>query len=93
MKWYNDSKYVSKIPLLTTILFGYGAVCQMWRMWTTHTAAGQSIFGWVCVTLALMLFLQFYRIITPKEKIAFYSCLAEVFLYFGVIGSIIYFRW
>ncbi|HLK85410.1 MAG TPA: hypothetical protein VKT27_02810 [Candidatus Binataceae bacterium] len=92
MKFWNDPKYVSQIPYVTTALFSFGALSQLYRMWAYRTAAGQSLVGWSVVTLALVLFLQFYRVIIPKEKVAFYSCLGETFLYAAVIASIVYFR-
>lgn len=43
---------------------------QIVRMWTYRTAAGQSLTSWCCVNLALWLWANWYRMITPERSIA-----------------------
>lgn len=48
-KWLSDPKVVAKTPLVTTLLLENANVQQLWRMWHEHTAAGQSLWGWLLV--------------------------------------------
>lgn len=90
---WNDKKWVSKTPLLTTFLLEGANVGQIKRMWTEHTAAGQSLVAWMMVWLALVLWFNFYRVITPEEKFAKYCTLFGVCMNTMVILSVIYFRY
>lgn len=93
MKVWSNPKWVSKTPLITTFLLEAANLQQLWRMWTTWTAAGQSISAWVSVNLALLLWLNFYRVITPNEKFAIWGTAIGVCLNTLVILTVAFFRY
>lgn len=63
---------VDYFPLFSSMLIEYGNMSQLYKMWTAHTAAGQNIYGYFTVMLALLLWVIFYRLRLPGNKIAFY---------------------
>ncbi len=92
MPW-NSPKWVNKTPIITTLMLEIANAGQIWRMWTERTAAGQSLIAWISVNLALMLWYNFYRVITPNEKWALWGTAAGIIMNWGVIFSVIYFRY
>jgi hypothetical protein len=93
MKFYSNPKIVSKTPLITFILLEGGNVQQLYRMWSTWTSAGQSLWGWVCVNIALILWCNFYRVCCPNEKFAFWATVVGVVINACVIFSVAWFRY
>ena len=91
--FWSDPKIVSKTPIITFLLLESANIQQLYRMWTTRTAEGQSLWGWCCVNLALLLFCNFYRVCCPTEKIAFWSTVIGVVINFMVILTVIRFRY
>lgn len=89
----SNKSWVKHTPIVTTLLLEAANVQQIGRMWTEKTAAGQSLGGWVCVNLALILWFNWYRVFTPDQKIAKYSTLVGITINFMVIMSIVYFRY
>lgn len=92
MKFWNDPTVVSKTPILTTLLLEGANVGQLWRMWTYHTAAGQSLLAWFEVFAALALWLNFYRVITPDQKFAKWATGFGLCMNAAVWLTVIYFR-
>lgn len=88
-----EHKWVLRTPVLTTLLLESANVQQLWRMWTEHTAAGQSLTAWVCVNIALLLWLNFYLVITPEAKWAIRGTAFGVCLNAAVILSVFYWRY
>lgn len=89
-----SSKAVVKhTPIATTILLEGANVQQLWRMWTEHTAAGQSLTGWMCVGIALALWYNWYRVFTPEQLIAKYSTLVGITLNLAVVLTVVHFRY
>jgi uncharacterized protein with PQ loop repeat len=93
MKWYRNPVYVSKTPLIAVFLLEIANVQQLWRMWAEQTAAGQSIGGWLCVQLALWLWLNFYATFTPDQKFAIRGTQLGILMNASVIGTVLWFRW
>lgn len=93
MKWLNDRALVSKTPFVTTLLLENANVQQLWQMWRTRTAAGQSLWGWMMVGGALWLWCNFYRVICPKEKAALRCTQLGVLMNLLVILTVIWFRY
>jgi hypothetical protein len=93
MKFWNNPALVGKTPLLTTLLLEYANAGQLYRMWTERTAAGQSLWSWISVWLALVCWTNFYRVICPAEKFALRCTVFGVFMNSLVILSVIYFRY
>lgn len=91
--WYSNPSTVAKTPLLTTFLLEGANVGQLHRMWCTHTAEGQSLVGWILVSSALLLWLNFYRVCCPDQKWAFWATAFGVFMNALVILSVIWFRY
>lgn len=92
MKPWNNPKWVSRTPLVTTFFLEYANVGQLWRMWREHTAAGQNVWSWVSVWVALWLFLNFYRVCCPKERFAFWATVSGICFNTAVIATVMYFR-
>lgn len=92
MKPWNDIKYVNKFPIASAPLFCFGGLANIYHIWSTKTANGQSILGWAMLTLAVMMIYQFNKVLIPNEKLAQYACLLEALIYTGVIFSIVRFQ-
>lgn len=90
--FWNDHAVVSKLPIASALLFEYANVGQLYRMWTEHTAAGQSLFAWWAVGLGLLLYANFYRVVTPLERWAIRVTLLSFGMNCLVSGSVLYFR-
>lgn len=90
---FSNPKWVSKTPIVTTLMLEIANAGQIWRMWSERTAAGQSLIAWVSVNLALMLWFNFYRVLTPNEKWALRGTAAGIIMNWGVILSVVYFRY
>lgn len=93
MKYWNDPYLVSKTPIITTFLLEAANLQQLYRMWTTWTADGQSVTAWISVNIALILWLNFYRVITPNEKFAIWGTTVGIALNSIVIATVLFFRW
>lgn len=89
---FNNRKLVEKTPILTNLLFEGANVHQLWRMWTEHSALGQSALGWIQVHIALWLWWNFYRVVTPDQKWARISTSISIAVNALVIISVLYFR-
>lgn len=85
-------KLIPRIPLVTSFIFATAYVAQVVRMWTERSALGQSVFGWIQVGVALVLFYVYYREMLPDQKIPQYCTLFEIALVLGIIGTTITFR-
>lgn len=84
---------VLKTPIVTALLIEGGAVQQIYRIWSEGSAAGQSLTGWIGVTIAVMLWLNFYKVITPEAKWAIRTTTLAVFLNATIVASIVYWRY
>lgn len=90
---WNNKSIVAKSPILAGVLIETGGVSQIARMWMERSAEGQSLLGWCSVFLALVLWLNFYRVCTPEQKSAFWVTAVGVAVNLCVIGSVVWFRW
>ena len=88
----NNQKLVSLTPIFTTFIFEMANIGQLYEMWTKRSAEGQSIFSWCIISLALLLWFNFYRIKTPDEKFAIWSTVAALITNLFVIFSVVYFK-
>lgn len=93
MPWWRDRSVVSKTPIVTVILLENGNLQQVIRMWREGTAEGQSLWGWISVNLALLLWCNFYRVCCPNERTAFWATILGVVMNAIVIGTVVYFRY
>ena len=93
MKIWDNPDIVTYSPIVTTCLLESANIGQMIRMWTYHTAAGQSLISWAAVQVALWLWQNFYRVITPDQWVARLTIKIGILLNFGVILSVIYWRY
>lgn len=90
---FSNKNVMRHTPIVTTLLLEGANVGQLIRMWTEHTAAGQSLWAWFSVGVALALWLCWYRLFVPEQKIAIYSCLSGILMNQAVIWTVIYFRY
>jgi hypothetical protein len=79
--------------LLTTLLLEYANVGQLYRMWTERTAAGQSLWSWLSVGCALVLWCNFYRVCCPRERFALWATMFGVGMNLAVVLTVIWFRY
>jgi len=93
MKFYNNPAIVAKTPIATVLLLEYANIGQLYRMWHEHTAAGQNLWSWISVGIALLFWLNFYRVICPQEKFAFWATVLGFFLNSAVWLTVVYFRY
>lgn len=93
MLWDN-LKWVRKTPILTPLFLEGANIEQIRRMVGEQTAEGQSIFAWLMVTAALLLWLNFYRVCVPEEdrKWAVISTSIGVVFNLLVVATVVYFR-
>jgi len=92
MRPWNDPAVVSKTPIATVFLLEGANIGQLWRMWGEHSALGQSEWSWMSVNVALWLWLNFYRVVTPGEVWARRATGVGIALNTAVILSVIWFR-
>lgn len=92
MKWISDKKIVAKTPIVTVILLEFANIGQIINIIKEKSSTDHSLVSWILVCLALILWLNFYRVICPEQKIAFYSTLVGIFINLSLIFTIIYFR-
>jgi uncharacterized protein with PQ loop repeat len=88
-----NRKLVEKTPIITTCLLEFANFNQLWRMWTTQTADGQSLWGWMYVNLALVLWLNFYLVFNREQKFAIWGTTAGIGINALVILTVIWFRY
>jgi hypothetical protein len=97
VKWLQearvDPKVVDKTPIVSVFLLEAANVQQIFRMWSTWTAAGQSITAWLSVNLALWLWLNFYLVFNRENKFAIWGTAVGIGLNGLVILSVFYFRY
>lgn len=92
-KIFNNPRFVSFTPIFAALIFETASIGQMYEMWRKHSALGQSIFSWSIISLALLLWLNFYRVKTPDEKIAIYQTVFAIFTNLLVIAMVVYFKY
>lgn len=92
-EFWNDESIVEKTPVVTTALLESANAGQLWHMWTEWTADGQSLVAWIFVNMALLLWLNFYRVCTPDQKWAFWATAFGVAMNASVIFTVALFRY
>jgi hypothetical protein len=92
MKILTNPKFVSKFPIATVFFLEGANIQQIYKMWSEHTAAGQSVGGWLFVWVALVMWSWYYKVCVPWEnaKWAFWTTLTGVFINSFVIFSVLY---
>lgn len=80
-------------PIASLVLIEGGAVGQIARMVREQTAAGQSLWSWLAVTVALMLWFNYYRVMTPRLLLPRVTMVIGVTLNLCISLTIIYFRY
>lgn len=89
---WNNPVWVSRTPIATSLLLDGGAIGQIIRMWREKSALGQSLLSWMAVILALVLWANFYRVITPTQYWARLTILLSIALNVGIVASIVWWR-
>lgn len=84
-------RWIDYLPVASTVLLEWANVSQLIRMWTEHTAAGQSVLAWISVCLALVLFLIYYR--AKGLTVPFWTTVFGVGMNSAVWMTVIYFRY
>jgi uncharacterized protein with PQ loop repeat len=96
-KWLNalrtNPKIVDKTPLVAVTLLEFGNAQQLFQMWTTQTADGQSLTGWITVNVALWLWTNFYLVFNKANKFAIWGTAFGILMNFSVILTVIWFRY
>jgi hypothetical protein len=89
----NIKNLASKAPLVATGIFVFADFSQIVRMVNERTSAGQSLIGWIGILIALLMYATFFRIITPKEKLAFYCTVINITIIIALTLTVAYFRY
>jgi hypothetical protein len=84
---------VDKTPVATTILLELANIGQLYRMWTTWTSDGQSVYSWLAVNMALWLWFNFYLVFNRANRFAIWGTGVGIGLNTLVLLSVIYFRY
>lgn len=87
--FYADPRWVARVPLLATALLQAANVAQVLRMWSAGSAEGQSLAGWLLVSVALALYYWFYRVCTPEQVWARWASSAGLIVNACVIATIL----
>lgn len=93
MRWWDNPVWVGRTPIVTSILLDGGAIGQVIRMWKERSALGQSLTSWTAVVLALVLWANFYRVLTPDQWWARFTIKISIALNLIVVGSVIWWRY
>lgn len=93
MRFLSDPKWVARTPLVTVCLLESANVGQLYRMWTQHSALGQNVWSWLMVNVALWLWGNFYRVLTPTAVWAYWANRVGIALNSAVVLTVAYFRW
>lgn len=92
MKIFTDKDLVNKItPVFAVFMLEAANIGQILRMWTERTADGQSLASWIAVWLALLAWLNLYRV--NELRWAFWATVVGVGLNTCVWLTVIWFRW
>lgn len=89
----SEPRIVDKTPLVSVALLEAANVQQLFRMWSEHTAAGQSLWAWMTVNVALWLWVNFYVVFNRDNKFAIYGTALGIVMNTLVILTIIWFRY
>lgn len=89
-----NPKVVDKTPLVAVGLLEAANIQQLYQMWVvSHTAAGQSLTGWMTVNVALWLWTNFYLVFNRENKYAIAGTALGILMNSLVILTIVYFRY
>jgi uncharacterized membrane protein YbaN (DUF454 family) len=89
-------KLVALTPVLTTLLLEWANVGQLWRMWSVRSALGQNVWSWLCVHIALWLWMNFYRVAMPigrARTLAIVGTATGIVLNAAVLITVAFFRY
>lgn len=94
MPFLTNKVWVLRTPILSVLLLELANIQQLWQMWVVDWSAdGQSLTGWLCVQVALWLWLNFYYVITPDAKWAIRGTTLGIVLNMAVCLSVVYWRY
>jgi hypothetical protein len=90
VRWWDDRRVIDATPWATLLLLESANVAQLVRMWSVRSAEGQSVPGWLSVTVALLLWANYYRV--TRQRTALLSTLVGVVMNLLVVSSVLYFQ-
>lgn len=88
----NPKTLVDLFPLISSAFIECGNIGQLWRMWTERTAAGQNLWSYVSILIALLLWVVYFRLRIGK-KLAYYVTLFSLLTIGANIITIALLRW
>ena len=92
LRFWDDPVWVGRTPIVASLLIDGGAVGQIVRMWRERSAEGQSLLSWCAVVVALLLWANFYRVITPDQRWARLAIGVSIVLNGAVALSVLWWR-
>lgn len=92
LRFLSNPRWIKYTPAVSTVFIDGGAVGQIVQMIREQTAAGQNLWSWVSVTFMLCLWLNFYRVFTPDQKLAIWATALSIGLNSTIVATIVYFR-
>ena len=89
----NNARLVALTPIASLVLIEGGAVGQIARMLRERSAVGQSLWSWLAVSAALVLWFNYYRVITPQHLLPRITMAIGITLNLCIAATIVYFRY
>jgi hypothetical protein len=83
----------AKAPVVSTFIFMLADCSQIYRMVQEQTAAGQSLYGWLAILVALAMYAVFFKVITPEEKLPLYCTYINIVTIVALAFTVVYFRY
>lgn len=76
----NNKSLIAKTPLVTCLLMEWGNLGQIFQMMMTQSAKSQNLLSWWTIHLALWLWYNYYRVVTPDQKLTIRITLLGIFI-------------
>lgn len=92
LKIWNNPDRVKFTPIIARCGFEVANIGFILRMFQTHSSRDQSLLGWSLLLISLLLWVNFYRVCTPEQKIARYMSIVAALTNLAVFLTVIYFR-
>lgn len=80
------------LPIVAGMLASVSYFSHIVRMWAYHTAAGQSLIGWIAISIDLGLWFAYYKICLPAETFAKWTTATLMVLAIIASASVLWWR-
>ena len=91
IRFWNDPAVVGKTPIVTVMLLEGANLGHIYKMWSQQSSLGQNSLSLLAVGVALVFWMNFYRVNCPGEKFAFWATFVGVMLNCSVTATALWF--